>query len=258
MPPNPDRKAGSATQPARQSTVDVKLTPYYADDAVTIYHGDAFYVLPKLSRDHHLLVTDPPYGIDFQSNRRVDKLDKIAGDDGSLDVAAALTLACKVLGRGRHAYVFGPKEVLPPELCATVDLIWDKGLIGTGNLALPWAPQHEPITFAVYEPSQANRAKGYGQLSARMRKGSIIRAQRPQGAATGRHPNEKPVLLLRQLIESSSSWGECILDPFVGSGSTLVAAVLEGRRAVGIEIDERYCDMAAKRCAELAPVLEAA
>lgn len=224
------------------------MKSYYDDGTVTIYHGDAFDVLPTLERNSvHLLLTDPPYGQDFQSNRRQQKLDKIAGDDGTLDVAAALSLACKVLGRGRHAYVFGPKDALPPELTAAVDLIWDKELIGTGNLELPWALQHEPITFAVYEPSQANRAKGYGQLAARMRKGSIVRAQRLQGAATGRHPNEKPVLLLRQLIESSTSWDEFVLDPFMGSGSTLVAARLEGRRAVGIEVSELYCELAVSR-----------
>lgn len=222
--------------------------PFYEDERVTIYCGDAFDILPTLDRASiQLLLTDPPYGVDFQSNRRALKLDKIAGDDGTLDVAACLSLACKALGRGRHAYVFGPKEGLPPELCAAVDLIWDKGLIGTGNLELPWAPQHEPITFAVYEPSQANRAKGYGNLAARMRKGSIVRAQRPQGAATGRHPNEKPVLLLRQLIESSTVWDEVVLDPFMGCGSSLVAAALEGRRGVGIEISERYCEVAVSR-----------
>lgn len=222
--------------------------PYYEDENVTIYHGDCFDVLPTLGRDHHLLLTDPPYGVDFQSNRRAERLDKIAGDDGTLDVKSALTLACKTLARGRHAYVFGPRDVLPDELCARVELIWDKGLIGTGDLSLPWAAQHEPITFAVYELSKANREKGYGKLAARVRKGSIVRAQRPQGGATGRHPNEKPVLLLRQLIESSSVMGETVLDCFMGSGSTLVAAIQEGRRAVGIEIDERYCEMAAKRC----------
>jgi DNA modification methylase len=228
------------------------MKPYYDDGTVTIYHGDALDVLPELPRaSTHLLLADPPYGVDFQSNRRALRLVKIAGDDGTLDVTAVLSLACKVLGRGRHAYVFGPRDVLPPELCATVELIWDKELIGTGNLALPWAAQHEPITFAVYELSKANREKGYGNLAARMRKGSIIRAQRPQGGATGRHPNEKPVVLLRQLIESSSVWGETVLDPFMGIGSTLVAAALEGRKAIGVEITESYCEIAAQRLGEV-------
>jgi site-specific DNA-methyltransferase (adenine-specific) len=91
-----------------------------------------------------------------------------------------------------------------------------------------------------------------------VRKESVIRCQRPQGAATGRHPNEKPVRLLRELIESSSVMGETVLDPFAGSGSTGVAAALEGRRAVLIEIDERYCELAASRIAAATEALEAA
>ena len=79
----------------------------------------------------------------------------------------------------------------------------------------------------------------------------MIRCQRIQGAASGRHPNEKPVTLLRQLIESSSLFDEDVLDPFAGSGSTLEAAVLECRKAVGIEIEERFCEMAAERLRRL-------
>jgi len=62
-----------------------------------------------------------------------------------------------------------------------------------------------------------------------------------------RHPTEKPVALMRLLIESSSLPGEIVLDPFAGVGSTLVAAVVTGRRAIGIEIDERYAEIAAER-----------
>jgi site-specific DNA-methyltransferase (adenine-specific) len=61
------------------------------------------------------------------------------------------------------------------------------------------------------------------------------------------HPMEKPVDILRQMVESSSMIGETVLDPFCGSGSVLLAAQLEGRVAIGIEIDERYCEIAAKR-----------
>jgi site-specific DNA-methyltransferase (adenine-specific) len=196
-----------------------------------------------------LLLTDPPYGQETQINRRREKLAKIAGDDGSLDVPGAITQACRLLRRGRHAYVFGPADLATTPLCAAVQLIWHKQVIGTGDLALPWGLAHEPITFAVYEPSRANRSKGYGRLAARLRQGSVISCQRIQGAATGRHPNEKPVPLLRQLIESSSLFGEIVMDPFAGSGSTLEAAALECRSAIGIEIEERFCQMAAERLA---------
>jgi site-specific DNA-methyltransferase (adenine-specific) len=221
------------------------MSEYYRDEWVTLYLGDCREVLPSLSEPVDLIVTDPPYGIDYRSNRGQHA--RIAGDDGSLDVAAVLTQACRLLRRGRHAYVFGQHDFAATPLAAAVELIWDKGLVGMGDLSLPWSKSHEPITFAVYEPSKANREKGYGRLAARIRQGSVLRVQRTQGGATGRHPTEKPVDVLRQLIESSSVLGETVLDPFVGVGSTLVAARLEGRRSIGIEIDERYCELAARR-----------
>ena len=127
------------------------------------------------------------------------------------------------------------------------ELIWDKDVIGMGDLTSPWGPQHEKVIFATYEISKANREKGYGNLSARLRKGSVLRSLRAQSGAVKHHPTEKPVDVLRQMIESSSVLGECVYDPFAGSGSTLVAAVVEGRRSIGCEIDERYCEAAARR-----------
>lgn len=234
------------------------MTPYYDNHGVTLFCGDAREVLPCLpASSTDLLLTDPPYGQDFQSNRREEPLQKIAGDDGTLDVVAILAMAARKLGRGRHAYVFGPANLSATPLAAAVQLIWDKDVNGTGDLSLPWGLSHEPITFAVYEPSAANRAKGYGRLAARMRQGSVIRCQRLQGAATGRHPNEKPVTLLRQLIEASSVAGDTVLDCFSGVGSTLVAAMLEGRRAVGIEVSKTYCEAAVHRVEQAAAWLAA-
>lgn len=88
---------------------------------------------------------------------------------------------------------------------------------------------------------------GGGALSARMRQGTVLRIRRPNGSATGRHATEKPVALMLQLIESSSVRGSLVIDPFAGSGSTLVAAVLLGRRAIGVEINHVYAKRAVAR-----------
>lgn len=232
------------------------MTPYYEDEATTIFHGDCREILPQLTANSaDVIVTDPPYGVDFQSARRprVERLDRIDGDDGSLDVPAALNQALRLLRRGRHVYIFGHFDLSDLPLCSLAEIIWDKGIIGTGNLELPWATSHENITFAVYEISKANRAKGYGNLAARMRRGSVVRCQRMQSGQVKNHPTEKPVPLLRQLIESSSVWGETVLDPFMGSGSSLVAARLEGRKAIGIELKAKYCDVAVRRLQQLTP-----
>jgi site-specific DNA-methyltransferase (adenine-specific) len=70
---------------------------------------------------------------------------------------------------------------------------------------------------------------------------------RPIGQKETSHPNEKPVKFVQRLVNLGTKEGETILDPFMGSGTTLVAAKLEGRKAVGIEISEKYCELAANR-----------
>jgi site-specific DNA-methyltransferase (adenine-specific) len=242
----------------REPTVEGPST-YYEAEGITIYHGDCREILPALAANcADVIVTDPPYGMEFQSARRPkgERLDRIEGDDGSLDVPVALTQALRLLRRGRHVYIFGRFDLSELPLCSQAELIWDKEIVGSGNLELPWAPAHENITFAVYEISKANREKGYGNLAARMRRGSVIRCQRMQSGQVKNHPTEKPVPLLRQLIESSSVWGETVLDPFMGSGSTLVAAKLEGRKAIGIEVKEKYCETAVRRLQALTPEQE--
>jgi DNA modification methylase len=223
----------------------------YQSDKATLYHADALDALVEIPRKSvGLLATDPPYGVKWQSGLGKN-FDILTGDDGSLDVPAILGVYVRhALMEARHVYVFGysPDRLATP-LClgGTATLIWDKGQVGPGDLSAPWGPQHEVITFGGYYQSKANRSKGYGQLSARLRSGSVIRVTRKNSREVNRHPTEKPVGLMRILIESSSHIGDTVLDPFAGSGSTLVAAVLSGRKAVGVEIDRQYIDVAIER-----------
>lgn len=230
------------------------MTVYYQDENVTLYHGDCRDILPQLE-PADLLVTDPPYGVEFRSNRRGDRFDFIAEDDDPTGIASLVGESIRSnLKRYRHAYVFGPLDFSPLVQAGIVQepisLIWDKAVLGMGNLTIPWASQHEDIQFMVAVKSKANVGKGEGRLAARMRRGSILKHQRPHAAGVTRHPTEKPVPLLRELIESSSCFGETVLDPFVGSGSTLVAATLEGRKSIGIELEEKYCEIAATRLSQ--------
>lgn len=223
------------------------MKPYFKSGTATLYHGDC----GDVSQACDLIVTDPPYGQEFISNRAGGQWGMLIGDDDAEGVESRLGIALKNLRRGRHVYIFsGWLDLSKLPLCGVTELIWDKAVIGMGDLSSPWGPQHEKIIFATYELSKANRDKGYGNLSARLRKGSVLRSLRPHSGAVKRHPTEKPVDILRQLIESSSVMGETVYDPFAGSGSTLVAAILEGRQAVGCEIDERYCETAARRVEE--------
>jgi DNA modification methylase len=222
------------------------VKPYYEDGAVTLYHGDCREVsLPRDSAD--VLIADPPYGVDWRSNHRAERFAHIAGDDSQDVGLAGLRTTLPAVRRWRHVYVFGRFPLEGLGLTNPVELIWEKGQPNGGDLTLPWAPQHEYLQFAVIARSERCVATGYGRLAARLRKGSVLHHPRLNGAAVTRHPTEKPVALLRELIESSSCAGETVLDPFAGVGSTGVAAVMEGRKAVLIELEERYCEVAVER-----------
>lgn len=230
----------------------------YQTNYVTVWRGDAREVLPGFAKESFALVlTDPPYGVDFESNRRGDSFGTIHNDgaDDRGGVHEVLEECVRLVEQGRHLYVFGPADVLAGlKVSETAELIWDKGIIGSGNLASPWGPAHEPITFAVTKWRHAGET-GKSALPVRLRKGSVLRFTRPTGRNV-RHPNEKPVDLCRELIESSTRAGDLVLDPFAGSGSTGVAAILSGRRAVLVESDDRWLDIIVGRVGAASRIAE--
>ena len=210
------------------------MKPHYADDRTTIYHGDCREVLSRLPRllqaDFVWLVMDPPYGIDYQSGSRRDTL--AASIQGDKDTS----LRDEILARWGDgpALVFGSWKIARPAGTHT-RLIWDtKGALGMGDLSVPWKPSDQEIYVL-----------GHGFAGPRT--SNVLRYAPVQSMArNGRlHPHEKPVSLMRDLIAKCP--GGLILDPFMGSGSTLVAARQLGRRAVGIEIDAGYCATAVDR-----------
>lgn len=222
------------------------MKPYYDHGGIRIFHGDCREILPTLETGSvDLVLTDPPYGVRWKSNRRKLAFEPITGDDSTDAAVEGIRLTLPCLKVHRHIYVFGRYNLSSLPLSSQVELIWDKATMNSGDLTLPWGNQHEYIQFAAYWPSKANREDGSGRLSARLRKGTVLRVLRSIDATL--HPTEKPVQLLRELIESSSCIGETVLDPFAGSGSTLEAARIEGRHAIGIEIEEHYCEIIANR-----------
>ena len=210
--------------------------PYYSDGLVTLFHGDCREITEWLAAD--VLVTDPPYGIDHLSGRGrdlwgsvADYSRKVAGD-GSTTARDATLVAW---GR-RPAIIFGSwKQPRPADV--RMLLIWDKGeQCGMGDLSMPWKPNHEEIYVL-----------GSGFTGARTT--GVLRAYVPARISLGRvHPTEKPAALLGGLIAKCPPG--TIADPFAGSGSTLIAAKVFGRRAIGVEIDERYCEIAARRLSQ--------
>lgn len=227
---------------------------------VTLYLGDAAEIVPTLSETVDLIATDPPWGVNFQSGYRtsIPKYDVIHGDRGEVDVPAILSACVKKLRKKRHVYVFGPRDLVASvdALTPPTELIWDKERTGMGDLSLPWAPAHEQIHFSVKVQSAAERKEGRGNATARLRQASVLRGfVRPDGNASV-HPNEKPVPLMRRIVEASSNLGDLVLDPFMGSASTVVAALVSGRRAIGIEIDEKYFAAAVERVQRILPTVQ--
>jgi site-specific DNA-methyltransferase (adenine-specific) len=234
----------------------------YESARARIIWGDAADALTLLSRrDAQLICTDPPYGVRWASGFRSDRFAVLAGDDGSIDVPALLgAYARSVLWDGQHVYVFGytaEQLTAPMRLAATADMVWDKCAVGMGDLSSPWGPAHERITFGRYADND-NAAVRRGGLTARLRQGSVLRVARIGARGVKRHPTEKPVPLMRQLIESSTVLGDTVLDPFAGSGSTGVAAVLEGRKFIGVELDATYAATAVERIRAAEKVVDAA
>ncbi|NLZ19357.1 MAG: site-specific DNA-methyltransferase [Bacteroidales bacterium] len=212
----------------------------------TLYLGDCLEILPSLPGGvADLILTDPPYGVEFVGRAGVHGM--LVNDHKGFDVTPYIAEALRCLRRHRHVYVFGPLDISKLKLCSPAELIWDKEMFGLGNLAIPWGCQHEKITFAIYETGKAAREGGSGILAARLRRGSVLRCLRPNSQRASVHPTEKPVDILAQMIESSSMLGETVLDPFMGSGSTVVAALAERRKAIGVEIDPKYFDIACRR-----------
>lgn len=233
------------------------MTPYYQDSAVTIYHGDCRDILASCP-DHgrpptlslaDVLITDPPYGVALTA-----KTNDFRGrwfDAGRSK-------------RASRTYVDDPTHVRKllketiPYLLANVDralifsgvrMLWEYpdpaavGCVFTSNGAglSSWGFQgFHPILYYGKDPYLAD-GKGSRPNS--------FRTEQPNSEAVD-HPCPKPLRWMTWAVVRASREGETVLDPFMGSGTTLVAAKQLGRKAIGIEISEKYCEIAAKRCAQ--------
>lgn len=200
--------------------------------------GDARELIKSTLTEFSLLLTDPPYGKDYQSNRRTTtaKKDSIAFDDSTALALLrdVLSVAYGRMAADSHALVFTDWQSEPEfrrviqESGFTIkgSLVWVKNNHGTGDLLGSFAPRHERIIHAV---------KGRPRLNGRP--DDVLHGKDKQNSE---HPTEKPLDLLKVLIEATTEAGATVLDPFAGSGSTLFAALELGRDFEGYEIEERW------------------
>lgn len=220
------------------------MKPYYEDGAVTIYHGDSREILPSLPKAD-LLLTDPPYGIAVDTARATRKPTRSAvaagqakwakdspavyGDDEPFDPTC-------LLGAAKNHVIFGANHfahLLPPSSCW---IVWDKKRGGT--ITPGWNSAHAELAWSDFTRS----VRVFSHLWDGYKRDTEI--------GFHVHPTQKPVALMRWIIETFGKHGDLILDPYMGSGPVARAALETGRRYIGIEIEERYCEIAAMRCAE--------
>ena len=218
------------------------VTPYYADDLVTLYLGDCREITEWLAAD--VLVTDPPYGIGWKrhgggkatNGRGTDRHEGIEGDTDTR--LRDNTLAA---WGSRPSAVFGSFYAPPPADVRHVAVYLKPRNAGVLGSTTGLRRDVEPIYLTgPWPPRPAARSSVFTTASIAGNPSS------PQGRYG--HPHAKPVDLMEALI------AECppgvIADPFAGSGSTLVAARNLGRRAIGVELDERYCETIAARLSQ--------
>lgn len=209
-------------------------TPYFQDDAVTIYHGDCSIIAPQLGA-FDLLCTDPPYGIGEAQNKRSGKRHGKAAvasrDYGAFDwddTPPSAWLLEMLIARTRHQIIFGGNYFsLAPSRCW---LVWDKenGDNDYADCELAWTNFDAAV--------RRIRHMWHGML----RKGGEERE----------HPTQKPLHVMTWAIGLCPQKPTSVLDPFMGSGTTLRACKDLGIRAVGIEREEKYCEIAARRMSQ--------
>jgi DNA modification methylase len=218
----------------------------------TIVQGDCLSVLKTLpSNSVDAIITDPPYGISYHGTRRKDKarwFAQIANDNAPYiwwlhDAARILkptgALLCFTRYDTEEAFRFAARLAgLDPK----TQIVWDKGVHAVGDCRGDFGLRHENIIFAT---------KGQFAFPGH-RPVSVIRVPRIASSRLT-HPNEKPVELLLGLVEAVTRPGDLILDPFLGSGTTAVAAKMARRRYFGVEIDNGYLRAARARLAATAP-----
>lgn len=219
------------------------MNPYYQDDKVTLYHGDCLEVDAWLAAD--VLVTDPPYGISWSANpnwtnahgsgghRPSGNALRIANDSD----ASARDTALARWGSAKRAVVFG--DVLKHRPQAAVHLLIYAKPVDAGILGA--RAGHRKDLEGIYLLGPWDVA--VGGKSSILTTGGRVAGPRGMALRSG-HPHAKPVDLMEQLVGLAPG---AIADPFAGSGTTLVAARNLGRRAIGVEIEERYCELIARR-----------
>lgn len=208
-----------------------------------VIHGDCLEIIKSIpSESFDLTLSDPPYGMSYQSSRRTDKHEKIALDDSIEWFSTFAKELYRVMKNDTHIYIFCNEYAISHFRDDLEDagfsnkrtLVWVKNNHTSGDLLGDYANKTEFILYA-----QKGRLLLNGS-----RDTNVLQFARVN---TDNHPTEKPIDLCSYLIEKSSLRGQIVFDPFLGSGTTAVASKNLGRHYIGIELNEKYVETAHSR-----------
>lgn len=208
----------------------------------TVIQGDCLEVMKQMpDKCVDLVLTDPPYGMEYTRHIPNTRHDKIENDDSLEWLPEALLQLKRVLKDNGNVYIFCSwhnietfKIEVNKVFTVRNIIVWDKMGAGMGDLETTYGGTYELCIFANNTPQTLNGR----------RDNDLIRMGRSGNTF---HPTEKPVELLKHFITKSSNENDTILDPFLGSGTTAVACKQLGRNYIGIELSQKYCDIANER-----------
>ena len=251
------------------------MSIYYQDENVTLYHGDCMEILPSLPENsvHHVLA-DLPYGTTANKWDSVLPLEALWE---SLIRVAVPNCAFAMTA----SQPFTARLLLSNEAMFKHEWIWikNRGSNFANTVREPMKEHESVLVFSkgkwtynrqmqertgggasrvkynvAFESDSDNYQKFEGRSENKLPELRVPSSWQKFNTQVGLHPTQKPVDLMAYLVRTYSNEGDTVLDPCAGSGSTLVAATLEGRKSVGIELEEKYCEVIAQRCSESAGV----
>ena len=236
------------------------MKPYYEHAGITIYHGDCREIVPQLEFD--VVVTDPPYGV--TENKWDDSAVTLGAFDQIVEPLVCTSqnpfsseLVCRYRNRFKWSDVWEKTQAVGFLNAKVMPMRQHEDILIFCDGRMPFSPQISRKPLVNIRPhGRTAQSSNYGKFDEERVRTIAPYETYPRSIVTfansqeGEHPTQKPLSLFRYLVLSYSYPNHRVCDPFMGSGTTLAAAKALERRAIGIEIEEKYCEIAAKRLSQ--------
>lgn len=228
------------------------MKPYWTNEqhGLSIYLGDCLAILPQLGREFDLCLTDPPFELTFTAlSHKTPAFEQLRKTGWQASFGWVGQVA-QVLAHGGAWYVWMNDEGWSPLKAAALDSGWRPCqrllVIKTNPQPTYMCKNYRCATELVMYGTVGDKTNAFN-MESQQDALPLFYAPICGGGERTEHPTQKPLSIVERMVRISSNKGDTVLDPFLGSGTTLVAAYRLGRQGVGIEIDEQYCELAATR-----------